>query len=364
MNIVIFGLTISSSWGNGHATLWRGLCRALAARGHQVTFFELNTPYYAAHRDMVQPPGCDLRIYENWRDVRDEAALALRLADVGLVTSFCPDAQAATRLLLESSIPLKAYYDLDTPVTLHEIEGGSRPEYVPDCGLGPFDLVLSYTGGRALDDLASSLGARRVAPLYGSVDPDIHRPVAPHPKLQANLSYLGTYAADRQAALDRLFLQPAKERGALKFALAGSQYPEQFDWQSNIFYLSHLPPGDHAVFYSSSDWTLNVTRGPMAKLGYCPSGRLFEAAACGTPIVSDSWHGLDEFFTPGEEIIVARETGDVLNVLELGGEERRRIGSRARERALDCHTASARAQDLERTLEGCGAGSWKVEVGS
>jgi spore maturation protein CgeB len=193
-----------------------------------------------------------------------------------------------------------------------------------------------------------------VAPLYGSVDPDVHRPVPPDPRLQANLSYLGTYAADRQAALDRLFLQPAKERGGLKFALAGSLYPEQFDWQANIFYLSHLPPGDHAAFYSSSDWTLNITRGPMAKLGYCPSGRLFEAAACGTPIVTDSWDGLDEFFTPGEEIVVAQETGDVLRALEFDEAERRGIGARARERALDCHTAAARAQEFERTIENCG----------
>ena len=355
MNIVIFGLTISSSWGNGHATLWRGLCRALAARGHSTTFFEQDTPYYAAHRDLLQPPGCDLRIYDGWAHVRQDAAAALRTADVGLVTSFCPDAQAATTLLLDSPVGVKAYYDMDTPVTLHEIEGGTRPAYVPEGGLAPFDLVLSYTGGRAVDDLVSCLGARRVAPLYGSVDPDVHHPVDPDPRLQANLSYLGTYAADRQPALDRLFLQPAKARGGLKFALAGSQYPEQFDWQSNIFYLSHLAPGDHAAFYSSSEWTLNITRGPMAKLGYCPSGRLFEAAACGTPIVTDTWDGLDEFFTPGEEIVVAHETGDVLTALELGDAERRRIGERARERALDCHTAAVRAQELERTLEECGA---------
>ena len=193
-----------------------------------------------------------------------------------------------------------------------------------------------------------------MAPLYGSVDSDVHHPVQPDPRLRADLSYLGTYAADRQPALDRLFLQPAKARGGLKFALAGSQYPEAFEWQSNIFYLSHLPPGDHAAFYSSSQWTLNITRGPMAKLGYCPSGRLFEAAACGTPIVTDSWDGLDQFFTPGAEIVVAHETADVLRVLECDDEDRQAIGARARERALDCHTAAARAIELERTLEDCG----------
>ena len=187
-------------------------------------------------------------------------------------------------------------------------------------------------------------------PLYGSVDPDVHRPVSADPRLHSSLSYLGTYASDRQAALDRLFLEPARQRPELKFVLAGSLYPEQFDWQSNVFYLSHLPPGDHAAFYSSSGWTLNITRGPMAALGYCPSGRLFEAAACGTPIVSDTWDGLDTFFTPGEEIMVARQTDDVLGALDLGEEERRRIGVHGQQRALDCHTAAVRAAELEHHI--------------
>jgi spore maturation protein CgeB len=269
---------------------------------------------------------------------------------VGLVTSFCPDAQDATMTLLDSPAAVKAYYDMDTPVTLHELLDGRPPAYVPAGGLAPFDLVLSYTGGRAIDGLVSMLGARRVVPLYGSVDPDVHRPVARDPRLRSSLSYLGTYASDRQAALDGMFLEPARQKPELRFVLAGSLYPERFDWQGNVFYLSHLPPGDHAAFYSSSAWTLNITRGPMAALGYCPSGRLFEAAACGTPIVSDTWDGLETFFNPGEEIVVAGDTRDVLAALDLGDEERRRIGIRGRQRALDCHTAASRAAELEQHI--------------
>jgi spore maturation protein CgeB len=350
VRFAVFGLTISSSWGNGHATLWRGLCRGLAERGHSVTFFERDVPYYAAHRDATEIRGCDLRLYSDWDDVYGAAVREVRRADVAMITSFCPDAAAACRLVLDSSAPVKTYYDMDTPVTLETVRHGDRPEYVPEYGLGDFDLVLSYTGGGALEGLRTQLGARTVAPLYGSVDPAVHRPTAPPPPPRSRLSYIGTYAADRQPALDALFLHAARQRPDLRFVLAGSQYPADFKWTDNIFYLAHLPPGDHAAFYSTSDWTLNVTRGPMAALGYCPSGRLFEAAACGAPIISDAWPGLDQFFEPGEEIVVAHTTADVLEALEMDDEDRREIGERARTRALACHTALKRAEDLETII--------------
>jgi spore maturation protein CgeB len=202
MKIVIFGLTISSSWGNGHATLWRALCRALAGRGHRVVFFERDVPYYAAHRDRLYPDGCDLRLYGAWAMVVREAERTLRDADAAMVTSYCPDGAAASALVLESRVPAKVYYDLDTPVTLERLAGGEEVPYLPPGGLAGFDLVLSYTGGRALDELQRRLHARAVAPLYGSVDPEVHHPVAPHPAFSAELSYIGTYADDRQAALE------------------------------------------------------------------------------------------------------------------------------------------------------------------
>jgi spore maturation protein CgeB len=351
MKLVIFGLTISSSWGNGHATLWRGLCRALSDRGHSVTFFERDAPYYAAHRDTVNPPGCDLRLYGDWDATWQAAVAELNDADVAIVTSFCPDAGHASSLVLASDVAVKAYYDMDTPLTLDGLSHGERPAYIPEHGLGEFDVVLSYSGGRSLGQLQSLLGARYVAPLYGSVDPSVHHPVEPQSRFESDLSYLGTYAANRNEALDTFFMEAARRRPSLKFLLAGSQYPENFRWAPNVFYLSHLPPGDHAAFYSSSGWTLNITRGPMAALGHCPSGRLFEAAACGTAIVTDAWDGLEGFFTPGEEIFLACHTGDVLLALDMDATARRRLGARARERALDCHTADVRASELEQIVE-------------
>lgn len=347
MKIVVFGLTISSSWGNGHATLWRGLCRALASRGHQVVFFERDVPYYATHRDTSDPAGCDLRLYDDWDVVRPAAASALADAEVGMVTSFCPDARDASALLLDSTAGVTAYYDMDAPVTLDALDRGEHPEYIPRGGLGDFDVVFSFSGGRSLELLRARLGARRAVALYGSVDPAVHHRVPERPSYGSDLSYIGTYAANRGEMLERLFLEPARRRPERRFVLAGSQYPADFEWPASVFYLSHLPPSEHSAFYSSSAWTLNITRGPMAALGHCPSGRLFEAAACATPIVTDGWDGLDAFFAPGEELVVAADTGDVLAALDMDAGQRGRIGQRARERALDCHTADVRARELE-----------------
>lgn len=350
MRIVIFGLTISSSWGNGHATLWRGLCRALARRGHDISFFERDVPYYAAHRDLVALDGVELVLYPDWAQVRTRAVDALMNADVGIVTSYCADAVAVTPYVAERA-GLAVFYDMDTPVTLDGLQRGDAVPYIGRRGLRDFDLVLSYTGGRALDDLRTVLGARRVAPLYGSVDPDVHRPTAAAPQYAADLSYLGTYAADRQDALERLFVDAARGRPECRFVIGGAQYPADFPWSANIAFVRHLPPAEHPAFYSSSPLTLNVTRRAMAAMGYCPSGRLFEAAACGTAILTDTWGGLEQFFTPGEEVLVASDTDATLAALDLPREALARIGERARERTLDEHTAAHRARELEAALE-------------
>lgn len=350
MKLVIFGLTVSSSWANGHATLWRGLIRALGARGHRVIFFERDVPYYASHRDRNEVEGGELVLYPEWEVVRPLAERHLADADVGMLTSYCPDALAAAELILSSPVPVRAFYDMDTPVTLARLERGEPVPYIGPRGLGDFDLVLSYTGGGALVELERRLGARRVAPLYGSVDTEVHRPVAPHPEYRADLSYLGTYSADRQEALEALFLEPAARLPERRFVLGGSQYPPEFAWRPNIFYKRHVPPPDHPAFYCSSPLALNVTRRPMARMGFCPSGRLFEAAACGVPVLSDEWEGLDEFFEPGREILIARDTDEAVAALELPREELARIGAAARERALAEHTAELRALELEALL--------------
>jgi spore maturation protein CgeB len=355
MKLVVFGLTVSSSWGNGHATLWRGLIAALNRRGHRVLFFERDVPYYAAHRDLFELPHDGLKLYGDWEEAARAARLELADADVAMVTSYCPDALAATDLVLDSPARRRLFYDLDAPVTLARLAAGEEVPYVGPRLLGDFDLVLSYTGGPALDLLRERLQARRVAPLYGSVDPAVHRPVPASDEFRCDFSYLGTYAADRQGILETLFIEPARRLPHLKFLIGGAQYPQDFPWAPNIFFARHVAPPRHPEFYSSSRLTLNVTRGPMAWLGWCPSGRLFEAAACGVPIVSDWWDGLDAFFAPGREILVAGDTAAALEALGRSDDELRRIARDARERTLAEHTAERRAAELEAAIEAVGA---------
>jgi spore maturation protein CgeB len=349
MKLAIFGLSVSSSWGNGHATLWRGLCRALHRRGHSCVFFERDQPFYSSTRDFVSQPGLELVLYGEWQDVRQRAERELRSSDAAIVTSFCADARAASELVLASSA-VRAFYDLDTPVTLSTLERDRDVFYLPEHGLSDFDVVLSYTGGKALAELRRRLGARAAIPLYGSVDPDAHHPAPARAEFAAGLSYLGTYSADRQAALAELLLQPAQALPRQWFAIAGAQYPKDFPWLPNVRFVRHLPPADHSAFFSSSLATLNVTRAPMAAFGYCPSPRFFEAAACGTPTISDVWEGIETFLQPGSETLLARNRNDVTEALSLPFEELRRIGLRARERVLTEHTAAHRAAELERAL--------------
>ena len=349
MKLVVFGLTISSSWGNGHATLLRALFRQLIARGHHIVFFERDVPYYAAHRDLHELPGGKLILYPDWGDALAAARHELSDADAAMVTSYCPDGIAASEFVWSSNA-LRVFYDMDTPVTLSKLRAGEPLSYVDGRGLGEYDIVLSFTGGGALTALEHEMGARKVAPLYGSVDPDLYHRVMPNELYGADFSYLGTYAPDRQAALERLFIEAARRFPEERFLIGGAQYPQEFPWSSNIFFVHHLPPSEHPSFFSSSRVTLNVTRDTMKMMGWCPSGRLFEASACGTPMVSDGWTGLDEFFTPGEEILIAETTEDAVAALQLTDKELSAIARAACERTLAEHSAARRAEQLEQLL--------------
>lgn len=351
MKVVVFGLTISSSWGNGHATLWRGLCAALAHLGHHVLFFERNVPYYASHRDLWDLPGGALILYDSWEAVRQQAGTELHDADVAVTTSYCPDAAAAASLCLDAPRAVSVFYDLDTPVTLAQLAHGEEIPYLSAHGLADFDLVLSYTGAAALDALRDRLGAKRVIPLYGHADPAVHRPAEPTAQYRADLSFLGTYAEDRRKPLETLFVEPARARSGLRFLIGGALYPMDFPWVPNIFFVRHMPPCEHPRFFGSSRLTLNVTRPAMAEMGWCPSGRLFEAAACGTAIVSDSWPGLEAFFALGQEMLVARTTADVVDALDLSDTELARIATAGRERVLAEHTSLHRARQFVAAVE-------------
>jgi spore maturation protein CgeB len=363
VKFTIFGLTISSSWGNGHATPYRAIVRALARMGHRVTFYEKDVHYYASHRDLPERDACEVVLYPDWDAVRTEALREAASSDVTINASYCPGGARIIDDVLGLARPLKVFYDLDTPVTLENLSLNDvdylRRDQVPN-----FDLYLSFTGGRTLDVLHDVWNARRVAALYGCVDPDVHTRVWPKPEFRCDLSYMGTFAADRQQKLERLFMWPAERKPDSTFVLAGSLYPWNWEWPKNLRRFEHIAPNDHPAFYSSSRMTLNITRKGMATYGYCPSGRLFEAAACSTPLVSDWFEGLDAFFTPNREIMIAHTEQDVMDALGASDAELERIAREARQRTLDEHTGEARARQLVEYCEAAMSGRARSEPAS
>jgi spore maturation protein CgeB len=350
LKFTIFGLTLSSSWGNGHATPYRAMLRALHRLGHQVVFYEKDMPYYAKRRDFTQTDFCRLHLYSDWFSVRAEALNDVRDSDVVINASYCPEGARICDEVLPIAGPLHVFYDLDTPITLENLRHGAV-EYLRADQIPTFDLYLSFTGGDILHELELLWGAQKALPLYGCVDPDTYARVPAREDYRCLMSYMGTYARDRQHKLDELFLEPARARSHDTFVLAGSMYPRDWAWTPNINRFEHVAPSDHPALYSSSKFTLNLTRDGMARTGYCPSGRFFEAAACGTPIVSDWFEGLDHFFTPGEEIFVVHDSWEVTHTLGYPDDSLRRVARRARERTLAAHSGRRRAQQLLSYLE-------------
>ncbi len=346
MRIVILGLSITSSWGNGHATTYRGLVRELAARGHEVLFLERDAEWYARNRDLPAPPYGRTELYDGFDELRSRFTGAVARADLVMVGSYVPDGVAVGQWVTTVAEGVTAFYDIDTPVTLARLERGDA-EYLTAELVARYDLYLSFTGGPTLDRLERQLGAPMARALYCSVDPSQYYPQRVRPRW--DLGYMGTYSDDRQPTLERLLLEPARRWAAGRFVVAGPQYPETVHWPGNVERIVHLPPREHRAFYNAQRFTLNVTRSDMIAAGWSPSVRLFEAAACGVPIVSDWWEGLDAFLEPGREILVAGSADEALAVIrELSEAERTVIGARARDRVLARHTAAHRAVELER----------------
>ena len=344
LRIVILGLSITSSWGNGHATTYRALVKGLVARGHDVLFLERDVPWYASHRDLHRPPYGRTALYGSLEELAAWHEGDVRDADLVIVGSYVPDGAAVGDWVLRVAHGTSAFYDIDTPVTLALLERGES-EYLTPALARRYDLYLSFTGGPTLERLAREFGVARARPLYCSVDSELYHPTRDEPRW--DLGYLGTYAEDRQAGLIRLLLSPAKRWTGGRFIVAGPQYPEHMVWPPNVERTHHVAPGDHARFYGRQRFTLNLTRARMVQAGYSPSVRLFEAAACGTPIVSDRWAGLDELLTPGREILIADGPEEVLGMLrDLPEARRREIGEAARERVLRSHTGAHRADEL------------------
>lgn len=348
MKLVVFGLSISSSWGNGHATTYRALLRAFAARGHQVTFYEWDAPWYAESRDHPRPSYVTLKLWKDWDDVRAAALAEARDADATIVGSYVHDGPRVIDDLAAAGVDPLFFYDIDTPVTVAALRGGGA-EYLRTDQVPLFTRYLSFTGGPFLREVVEGeLGAREAVPLYCSVDGERYHPTEADPELACELAYMGTYAPDRQPVVERFLLDVADRMPRKRFIVAGPQYPGDLLWPGNVRHVTHLPPERHPAFYSSAAWQLNATRADMVAAGWSPSVRLFEAAACGAAMISDRWDGLDRFFTPGSEILLPESTEEVVDILRATHpDDRRAIGAAARQRILAAHTAAHRAEELE-----------------
>jgi len=351
LDLIILGLSITSSWGNGHATTYRGLVRELDQLGHRVLFLERDVPWYAQNRDLPAPPYGRTELYQDLNDLKHRFGEAVRKADAVIVGSYVPQGIAVGQWVIAQTQGIPAFYDIDTPVTLANLVAGTC-EYL-SCDLIPrYRLYLSFTGGPTLKRLERELGSPAARALYCAFDPHQYYPEPSRNRW--DLGYLGTYSDDRQPKLEELLLVPARHWNLGRFCVAGPQYPQDIHWPPNVERQAHIPPPAHRDFYNSQRFTLNITRADMVRAGYSPSVRLFEAAACAIPIISDDWPGLDELFTPQREILLAQDRRDVLRYLrELPEHERRTIGERARERVLREHTAAHRAAELIEYLHAC-----------
>jgi spore maturation protein CgeB len=345
MKIVILGLSITSSWGNGHATTYRGLVRELVRRGHEVLFLERDQPWYAAHRDLPAPPWGRTALYGSLPELHERHQEAVRDADLVIVGSYVPDGVRVGEWAQHHARGVTAFYDIDTPVTLAKLARGDH-EYLHPRQIPHYDLYLSFTGGPTLKRLEREFGAPRARVLYCSFDPELYFPEPQ--EAEWDLGYMGTYSDDRQPSVQAFLLEPARQHAQGRFIVAGPQYPDTAQWPANVTYEPHLPPAEHRRFYNRQRFTLNVTRQDMIRAGWSPSVRLFEAAACGTPIISDRWPGLESLLVPHQEILLVDRTVDVLDILQRCGEqERLRMAERARRRILAQHTAAHRAEELE-----------------
>ena len=348
LDIVVLGLSLSSSWGNGHATTFRSLLRGLNADGHRVLFLERDVPWYANQRDLPDPDFCELQYYKDVDELLQRHADRIRGADAVLIGSYVPQGVQVIDEVAALSPRLLCFYDIDTPVTLARLDRGDD-EYLALRQVPLFDVYFSFSGGGVLTKLEERYGARRAAALYCSVDETRYGNTGE--RFEWDLGYLGTYSADRQPTVERLLIEVARRLPDKRFVVAGPQYPDEIAWPANVDRIDHLPPAEHPSFYSRQRFTLNVTRADMIAAGWSPSVRLFEAAACGTPIISDFWHGLDELLPHGDAIVIARSTKDVVETLTTVGEAgRNQIAKSARERVLEAHTGHARSRELVEAL--------------
>jgi spore maturation protein CgeB len=356
LDIVILGLSITSSWGNGHATTFRGLVSELSKRGHSVVFLERDVPWYASQRDLPEPPYCKTFLYNSVDDLKKRFENVIAEADLVIVGSYVPDGVRVGEFVVNTADGVTAFYDIDTPVTLAKLEKEDF-EYLHPSLIPKYQMYLSFTGGPTLEKLVDRYGSPMARPFYCSFDAALYFPEPA--KIKWDLGYLGTYSDDRQPPLQKLMVDAANQ-SSFRFVVAGPQYPASIVWPANVERIEHLPPSQHRGFYNSQRFTMNITRADMIRAGYSPSVRLFEAAACGTPVISDSWQGIEAIFEPGKEILISDSAEQTLNYLNnIREDERKAIGEAARQNVLTNHTAFHRAIELEKYYK---EALWKAQV--
>jgi len=357
MKVAFFGSSLVSAYWNGACTYYRGLVRALDARGHRVTFYEPDAFDRQAHRDIDDPEWAEVVVYEprDERAVRGvvagtaEADVVVKASGVGVHDALLEEAVAE----LEGP-EVRIFWDVDAPATLASMEADAENPLRKL--VGRYDMILTYGGGQPVVDRYAALGARACVPVYNALDPMTHHPEPPRPELACDLAFLGNRLPDREARVEEFFFRAVEALPQRSFLLGGSGWEDRVAGLPNVRYLGHVPPGDHNALNRSALAVLNVSRESMAANGWSPATRVFEAAGAGACLVTDAWDGIEEFLAPGEEVLVARDGAEVAELVEaLDPERARQIGEAALERVLAEHTYDRRAQQVEAILTGAPA---------
>jgi spore maturation protein CgeB len=354
MNIAFFGSSIVSAYWNGAATYYRGVIRALHGRGHRVTFYEPDAYDRQQNRDLATDPDYARVVVYPGDD--DAAAFAMVQASRGADLVVKASGVGVYDELLEAAVlDLKGagkrvvFWDVDAPATLDRVHGDPKDAFR---GLIPrYDAVLTYGGGRPVIDAYEALGARRCVPIYNALDPHTHHPVVPDPRFACDLAFLGNRLPDREARVEEFFFRAADALPSRSFLLGGSGWGDK-GMPGNVRYLGHVPTGDHNALNGSPLAVLNISRESMARYGFSPATRVFEAAGAGACLITDRWVGIEEFLEPDREVLVANSGAEVAALLsDLTPERAREIGQAALRRVLSEHTYAHRAELLEQTLE-------------
>jgi spore maturation protein CgeB len=354
LDIAFFGSSLVSAYWNGAATYYRGIVRALHERGHRVTFYEPDAYGRQQHRDIPDPDWATVVVYPG---EGDEHALAMveraRGADLVVKASgvgvFDALLEAAV-LDLQRPGTLVAFWDVDAPATLDRV--GADPADPFRAHIPRYDLVLTYGGGDPVVRGYTGFGARECVPIYNALDPETHHPVPPDPRFDADLGFLGNRLPDREARVEEFFLRAAALLPERRLLLGGSGWGDK-EMPSSVHYVGHVYTADHNAFNSTPRAVLNVSRESMARYGFSPATRVFEAAGAGACLITDAWEGIELFLEPGSEVLVARDGAEVAeHVRTLDAGRARRIGEAAYRRVLAEHTYAHRAAQLEALLEG------------